>query len=476
MKRSSGVLMHISTLWGDYSEGSFGKEAREWIDFLADCGFTYWQTLPFCLPDAFHSPYKSFSTFSGNPNFLDLPDLHKMGLITQEELNEARQVSPYACEFDRLEKERMLLLGKAAQRFSDWRSVDSFLAAHPGVDQFCRFMALRQANQGLPWNEWTVNDPDLNTLRTWRFIQYFFYRQWQQIKSYANNRGISIIGDIPMYVDWDSADVWNHPSQFLLKKDGRPSSVAGVPPDYFCREGQLWGNPLYNWEAMSADGFTFWKARISYMSELFDGIRIDHFRAFDACYSVAADAPDARNGKWMPGPGLSLIHALRQTSDRLLVAEDLGVITESVEKLVQDSGFPGMRVLQFAFGSEGDSPHMPHNYPSHCVAYTGTHDNNTLLGYVWEASPEERKRLFAYCGYDSEDIHHCYDSILRTMMESHAGLVIFPVQDLLLYGRDTRLNTPGKSEGNWAYRLTKDQLNHIDRDKFLRWNRMYGRF
>ncbi len=476
MKRSSGVLLHVSSLWGGYSEGSFGKAAREWIDFLADCGFSYWQTLPFCLPDGYHSPYCSFSTFSVNPYFIDLPTLAEEGLLTEEELKGAEQKTPYACEFARLSKERLPLLAKAAKRFREKDALDAFYADHPRTADFCRFMALRAANGELPWTEWTESEPDGETLELWRFTQYIFFRQWKRIKAYANEKGVSIIGDIPIYVALESADVWAAPEQFLLDKENKPVGVAGVPPDYFAADGQLWGNPLYHWKAMKEDGYSWWKDRIRFMCELFDGVRIDHFRGLESYYSIPAGETTARNGKWVKGPGMSLIRALKEAAgDKLLIAEDLGDITPAVHKLVKDSGFPGMRVLQFGFLGDPGSPHLPHNYDNHAVAYTGTHDNNTLLGYIWDLDEETRRQVLHYCGYYGEDWDKGYDYILRTMFRSHAGLLILPVQDLLLYGSDTRLNKPGTSDDNWSYRITRDQLGLIDREKFKEWNRLYGR-
>ncbi len=479
MKRGSGILMHVSSLWGDYSHGSFGEGAKEWIDFLAKCGFSYWQVLPFCLPDDFHSPYRSYSAFSVNPYFIDLPTLCEDGYITKEELAKAKQETPYSCEFARLDSERMTLLARAAERFCDKKNnlakMDAFLHTHSQIEHFCRFMALRKANDNAVWNEWEITAPDPEELRVWRFTQYIFYQQWAIIKDYANEKGISVIGDIPIYVAYDSADVWANPGVFQLDADLQPTSVAGVPPDYFCEDGQLWGNPLYDWDEMKKDGYAWWCERIRAMGELFDGVRIDHFRAFSSYYSIDADAENARNGVWKKGPGMDLIRALRAATDRLLIAEDLGDIDDAVVQLVKDSECPGMRILQFAFLGDPHSPHLPHNYCENCVAYTGTHDNNTLLGYVWEANPQERRQLFDYCGYESEDIHHCYDAIFRTMFASHAFLTIFPIQDLLLYGRDTRINIPGRSDGNWSYRLTKDQLDRLDCKKYFDWNRRYGR-
>lgn len=468
--------MHISSLWGEYSEGSLGKAAKEWIDFISDCGFGVWQVLPFCLPDDFSSPYKSYSAFSLNPYFIDLDRLHEMGLLTSAELEGARQCTPYSCEFERLFAERMPLLARAAERFSDSGKIRGFLDGHKQTENFCRFMALRKANGELTWNEWTVAEPDESEQRLWEFTQYIFFEQWKEIREYAHERGVKIIGDIPIYVSWDSADVWSNPTQFLLDARSLPTAVAGVPPDYFAKDGQLWGNPLYDWEAMQSDGFSWWKERISFMTELFDGVRIDHFRGIESYYSIPADAETAKDGVWCKGPGLALIDAIKSVSgDRLLIAEDLGDITDAVHELVEKSGFPGMRVLQFGFQGDSDSPHLPHNYKNNCIAYTGTHDNNTLLGYVWELDADTRKRLLSYCGFEGDDWNSCYDSILRTMFASHAGLLILPVQDLLLYGSDTRLNVPGRSGGNWSYRITRGQLDGINRDKFRKWNSEYGR-
>ena len=468
--------MHVSSLWGDYSEGSFGKEAREWIDYLAEGGFSVWQVLPFCLPDECNSPYKSFGAFSGNPNFIDLPTLCEQGLLTEEELASARQKTPYVCEFERLSEERFLLLRLAASRVTDRTPVEDFLAKNTEVASFCRFMAIKEANGGAEWIDWTSETFDAETLWTWQFVQYEFFRQWMEVKAYTNARGISIVGDIPIYVAYDSADVWANHELFLLDREKRPSAVAGVPPDYFCADGQLWGNPLYDWKRMKQDGFAWWCERMRFALTLFDGVRIDHFRGLEAYYSIPAGETTARNGKWKKGPGMALIRALKPICEgKLMIAEDLGDITPEVVKLVRDSGYPGMRVLQFAFLGDLETPHLPHNYDHSCVAYTGTHDNNTLLGYIWECDDETRARIMRYCGYHEPDWDRCYPALLRTMFASHAGLFIMPVQDLLLYGRDTRLNTPGKSEGNWGYRLTREQLASVNLSQFRDWNRLYGR-
>ena len=476
MKRASGVLMHVSSLPGKYGCGAFSAEAKRWIDRLAEGGFSFWQVLPFCLPDEVNSPYKSYSAFSLNPFFIDLETLRERGLITEEEVKSAEQQTPYVCEFERLRAERLPLLQKAAARYKDDGEMEAFFKAHPHSERFCRFMALKAANDGVVWQEWTQQSPDPAVLKTWRFTQYMFYTQWTEIKAYANEKGIRIIGDIPIYVSLDSADVWSDPKQFQLNADRYPAAVAGVPPDYFAEDGQLWGNPLYDWKHMAQDGFAWWKQRLGFLCELFDGVRIDHFRALSEYYAIPATEKTARNGKWIKGPGMKFIQAVKEAcGDKLLIAEDLGVITEDVVKLVKKSGCPGMRVLQFGFFGDFNSPHLPHSYPENCIAYTGTHDNNTLLGWVWELDEATRNDLLAYFGYTDPNWHGCYDSILRGMLQSHAAAVIFPVQDVLLFGADTRFNTPGVPEGNWAFRATTEQLASIDTVKFRRWNRLFGR-
>ena len=476
MKRKSGILMHISSLWGNYSIGSFGKEATEFIDFLKGCGFSLWQVLPFCVPDICNSPYKSFSAFSGNPFFVDLPTLYEQGLLTREELEGAVQETPYICQFERLKKKRFLLLEKASDRFENKKLIEEFLEQNPHIRKFCEFMALKKSNDGKMWQEFEKAEPDAKEYRTWCFIQYMFFTQWQKIKDYANSRGIEIIGDIPIYVDLDSSDVWANKEQFCLEEDGTPSCVAGVPPDYFSEEGQLWGNPIYNWDYMEKDGFSWWKDRISFMAKNFDGIRIDHFRGIESYYTVPADAANAIDGTWKKGPGMKLIKEIKDAAgDTLLIAEDLGIITDEVRELVKSSGFPSMSVLQFAFPGDEDSPHIPHNYKNNSIAYTGTHDNNTLLGYIWELDEGTRRHVLEYCGFEGEAWDNCYDSILRTMLASHAGYVLFPIQDILHFGGDTRLNTPGKADGNWAFRVTKEQLDGVDKNMLKIWNRLYGR-
>ncbi len=478
MKRASGVLMHVSSLYGDYSIGSFGKEAKEFVDFLADGGFSFWQVLPFCMADESNSPYKSYSAFGGNPYFIDLPTLHGRGLLTDSELEGARQHFPYLCEFKRLSEERISLLRVAAGRVnsSEREKIEIFANEHPELDEAAHFLALKEANGNAPWYEWQIFEPDSEELFFRKFTEYEFYTQWLAIKSYANSKGIKIIGDIPIYVAHDSADVYSHKEQFLLDRDNMPSCVAGVPPDYFSEDGQLWGNPLYDWKAMKKDGYAWWESRLRHMLTLFDGVRIDHFRGLESFFSIPASATSAKAGKWVKGPGRAFINKIREIADgKLIIAEDLGDITPAVDALVKYSTFPGMRVFQFGFLGEKDSPHLPHNYIRNCVAYTGTHDNNTLLGYVWEAEPSARERMLDYCSCDKSDWSRSCETVIKTVMASHADTVIFPIQDLFVFGADTRMNTPGTAKNNWQYRITREQLSDADSDKFRYYNGLYGR-
>ena len=468
--------MHVSSLPGDYSIGNFGKAAFEFIDFLKSCGFKYWQVLPFSMVDDCNSPYKSCSAFGVNQFFIDPETLYKKGLITESELTNARQKTPYAAEFDRLRSERMELLFNASKRVQDRKAIEAYIESNPYVKQCCHFLSLKDANFGKEWTEWTVSTYDPDRYFMWAFIQYEFFDEWQSVKNYANANDIRIIGDIPIYVSYDSCDVWGNKELFLLDEDHKPSAVAGVPPDYFSKDGQLWGNPLYDWTRMELDGFSWWKARLQFVFGLFDGVRIDHFRGIESFYSVPSTAKTAKEGQWVKGPGKAFVDAVNSIKGKnFIIAEDLGDITKEVEELVEYSGFPGMRVFQFGFMNFGDNPHKPHNYPKNSIAYTGTHDNNTLLGFVWELEMDKKQEMLRYIGFFDENWDKCYDDIIRTVFASHADTVILPIQDILHYGKDTRLNVPGEAKGNWSYRLTKEQLMSIDCLKYRELNARYGR-
>ena len=450
IKRSSGILLHISSLFGDYGCGSFGENAKRFIDFLEKCCFSYWQVLPFSYPDEHFSPYKSPSAFSLNPYFIDLPTLFEEGLITKDELEDARQNTPYLVEFNRFE-ERLELLKKASKRFN-LSELASFFNSHPRTMIFSKFIG-----------------------EEFLFSQYIFFRQWQKIKKYANSKGIKIIGDIPMYISLNSSDINENPQLFMLDEKQEPTLVAGVPPDSFSSDGQKWGNPLYNIKEMSKDGFMWWRERIKFMFELFDAIRLDHFRAFESFYAIPTNK-SAKDGIWLKGGGTNLINAIKEEAkDRLIIAENLGFITPEVDTLLLESGFADMRVLQFGFDSDFSSPHLPHNYTENSVAYSGTHDNNTLLGYLYELSCDKRNIICDYFGYKGQDWCELCDEIIRHIFMSKAGLVILPIQDIMKFGKDTRMNTPGKTDGNWGFRITEEQLSSIDTSKFKQLNALYSR-
>ena len=477
MKRQSGILMHISSLYGDYSIGNFGKNAKEFVNFLVDNGFSVWQVLPFTVTDEYNSPYKSFSAFGGNPYFIDPEKLYIDGLISAEDLKNCKQETPYSCEFARLGRERMNLLRKAYRNSKNHDTVREFIASHPRIEAFCRFMTLREQNGLKTWQEWKSEEiTDYELLGTWQFIQYEFFTQWAEIKAYANSKGVSIIGDIPIYVSDDSCDVWENRHLFDVDEKGYPTMVAGVPPDYFAKDGQLWGNPLYNWDEMKKDGFRWWKERIDHSLEMFDGVRIDHFRAIESYWAVEATEETARNGKWIKGPGMDFINAIKEGhDDKLIIAEDLGDITDEVRALVEESGFPGMRVFQFGFLDDGNSIHMPHNYIKNSVAYSGTHDNNTIFGFLWESDEDTRRRALDYCGFSGGDWGGASPLFLRAIFASVSDLAIIPIQDFLMYGSDTRINTPGVAKGNWSYRVTKEQLDNANKEFFRSLNRIYKR-
>lgn len=475
MERKSGILMHVSSLFGRYSIGSFSSAAKYFVDLLSDSGFSFWQVLPFCTPDEHGSPYSSCSFFGANPYFIDLTQLYEKGLLTREELRGAEERTPYICEYQRLFRERIPLLRLATSRVAKRVAITDFCQGKPYLQNAAEFMALKVKNGGLPWWRWENMRPDKDELFFWQFIQYEFFHEWEKIKSYANSRNIFIIGDMPMYVSHDSADVFGSPDEFLLDEDNMPSCVGGVPPDYFSESGQIWYTPIYDWKKMKKNGYLLWRSRIKHMLSLFDGVRIDHFRALEAYWSIPRGAKSARVGSWEKGPGRSLINVIKEiTGDKLVIAEDLGSLTDRVEALRRYSGFLSSKVLQFGFRG-GNSPHLPHNYTQNTVAYTGTHDNSTLLGYLLEADEWERHNMLVYACAERESVDLWCEHIIRCMLASPAGVVIFPIQDILAFGNDTRMNTPGRAENNWAYRVTKAQLDSIDRGRWKYFNSLYAR-
>ena len=472
MKRASGVLMHISSLPGEYGIGSLGKSAREFADLLKAGGFKYWQTLPINEPDECNSPYKSSSAFAGNPAFIDLEEL---GLLSPDELDEVKQTKPYLCEFEMINVTRIPLLKKAFLRVDRkiTGQIKRFVALNPWVVEYAEFKALKVANKDAPWQEWTCLTPNKEDVDFYCFLQYEFFRQWKKLKDYVNKVGIEIIGDMPFYVALDSADVYYNRELFQLNISGEAIVESGVPPDYFTKDGQAWGNPIYNWDVMKKDNYQWWSKRINHSLKMFDKVRIDHFRGFSEYWAIPKGKKPV-DGKWRKGPGMDFFEKIEMPDG--IIAEDLGDINEKATKLLEKTGFPGMRVFQFGFTDDKDNEHLPHNYVNNSVAYTGTHDNNTLLAWLWELDSQTRERMFKYCGFCGEKWEDGIGTIIGTLYQSSAGMLILPIQDLCGFGSDTRMNTPGSKDNNWAFRVTVEQLASLDMSWFLDMNKLYKRW
>ena len=471
-KRKSGVLLALSSLPGDYGVGGFGQEAYEFVDFLARSKQSFWQILPMSPLGKGNSPYGATSSYAGNPLYIDLRQLEEMGLLTQADLEKAKRPGGKV-DYEELHISRKQVLRKAFQKIGP--SVDFLLADftnyHPWLKDYATFETLKSLYPGKEWWEWPEpfknRDPKAleefhekhkDELNFWIFTQYFFYMQWKDLKNYAASKGVSFFGDLPFYVPENSVDVWVQPELFLLGENGR---VAGTPPDYFTKDGQLWGFPIYNWELMEKENYAWWIKRLKYQDSLYDFLRLDHFNAFAAYWSIPKGSP-AKEGEFIKGHGVEifkqLAHYLRTPS---FLAEDLGSESEAGEKLRKRFGIPGMRILQFGFISKQDYLHLPHNYEGDIVAYTGTHDNDTLMGWFDKASAEVKDMSCAYLGKDNPKAK----DFIRLLMASHAETTIIPVQDLLGLGSEARMNVPGVEKGNWTWRLSSlKELERIEDD------------
>lgn len=489
--RTSGVLMPISSLPSPYGIGTMGKQAKKFVDFLDKAGQKYWQILPICPTSYGDSPYQSFSSFAGNPYFIDLEYLCKDKLLTKKECGSFDWGgSEKYIDYGIMYISRYKLLKKAYARFvknipDDYEQFCKTEAEW--LDEYALFMALKDANDGVAWFEW---DEDLKKRKPeaieaakkeyaddidfYKMLQYLFFKQWRQLKAYANSKNIEIIGDVPIYVAGDSADVWANPKQFYLDEDLNPIEVAGCPPDAFSADGQLWGNPLFRWDVMKKDGYTWWTKRISAMADLYDIIRIDHFRGFDSYYAIPAEDDTAKNGEWKEGPGMDLFKVLEKKLGKLpIIVEDLGFLTPSVIKLLKDSGFPGMKVVQFAFDSREDSDYLPHNYPKNCVVYTGTHDNDTVMGWMKTAPKSAVKFAKEYLNLTKEEGYNW--GMMRAAWSSVADMAIVPMQDILGLGSEARINTPSTIGENWKWRATADQIDNSIAKKLRKCMKMYAR-
>ena len=494
--RTSGILFPIFSLPSKYGIGCFSKEAYEFVDFLASAEQTYWQILPLGPTSYGDSPYQSFSTFAGNPYFIDLEKLIEEGLLTKEECVKANfGKDEKTVDYGILYVSRFEILRKAYSRINLENDSDyiKFLSENSyWIDDYSLYMAVKNSFNDVSFNQW---DDDIRLRRPeaiaryekelsydisfYKFLQYEFFKQWKELKAYANKNGIKIIGDIPIYVSYDSSDAWAHPELFELDEDLQLINVAGCPPDGFSADGQLWGNPIYAWDYHESTGFAWWNLRMKKCTELYDVIRIDHFRGFDEFYSIPADEDTARNGKWVKGPGIKLFDAIKDTiADIDIIAEDLGFITDSVRKLVKDTGFPNMKVLEFAFDArdEGSSnDYLPHNYHHNCVVYTGTHDNETLAGWINQITKPEKELVKRYTNIESKDDDKIVEGVIRLAQSSVANMCIIPMQDYLHLDNEARINTPSTLGGNWVWRMDKNALTDKLAEHIAKMTKLYGR-
>jgi 4-alpha-glucanotransferase len=494
MKRSSGILLHISSLPSPYGVGTFGRAAYEWVDLLVRAHQSLWQVLPLGQTSYGDSPYQCFSAFAGNPYFIDLEFLADDGLLDRDILNGIDWgVSQRQTDYGKLYTHRFRVLRGAFERAREddgrMNALDAFAADNASwLNDYALFMALKDENGGCSWQLWpdalrmreesVLADARVRLqdgIRFYQFLQQLFFEQWQKLKAYANERGVRILGDLPIYVPLDSADVWSAPQEFQLDESRRPLRVAGVPPDYFTADGQLWGNPLYNWEYMRQNGYDWWKRRMRAAASLFDCLRFDHFRGLSSYWSVDAAEKTARIGEWIQGPGDEFVTIVKQTLPGIdIIAEDLGYLNDDVRALLANSGFPGMKVLEFAFDTREPNDYLPHTYTRHCVCYTGTHDNTTAAGWLSQAASEDAAYAAAYFGLHEEEGYAW--GFLRGGMSSVANLFIAQAQDYLGLGSEFRMNTPGTlGGGNWRWRLLPGEFGVGLADRIADLTRMYGR-
>jgi 4-alpha-glucanotransferase len=492
------VLAHVSSLPGSYGIGNLGPGAREFIDFLADAGFRYWQICPIGPTGFGDSPYQLFSGRAGNPYFLDLSELAGDGLLEANDLAPLQALSGERVDYGQLYELFWPVLARAYDRFAA-RGADEVDGLGSFVEfrrvnarwlgPFADFMALKSRFGGYPWTTWPVEyrgwhpssrelmpEPARRDADRHAFYQYLFFGQWQRLRQYAKERGVGIIGDVPIFVALDSADTWQNRAVFKLDPAGRPLVCAGVPPDYFSASGQLWGNPLYDWDHLARTGYTWWIDRLRAAFELYDIIRLDHFRGFDTYWEVPAGAPDARSGTWRKGPGLPFLEAVKKALPQArIIAEDLGYIGPDVVGLRQAAGMPGMKILQFAYGHDAHNVNLPHMFPRHSVAYTGTHDNNTTRGWL-ESLPEGyADKIDAYFNLNGS---RSAWPVIRTLLSTVSRLAVVPMQDLLDLPASATFNRPGTSDGNWQWRFTSSELTKLRNEKVdtLRaWIELYDR-
>ena len=466
--RASGILLHISSLPSPHGIGTMGAAAKDFVDFLVKAGQAYWQILPVCPTSYGDSPYQSFSTFAGNPYFIDLDLLAKAGLLQPEEYESIDwESTPDCVNYGALYQKRYAVLHKACARLLAAPPADyaDFLAKNAfWLPDYALFMALKDAHNGVCWQQWEEplrrREPEtLAAARAkyaadidfWQAVQYLFYTQWRDLKAYANAKGIEIIGDLPIYVAEDSVDVWSCPQEFQLDENLVPTEVAGCPPDGFSATGQLWGNPLFDWDAMAANGYAWWVRRIRHLCGIYDVLRIDHFRGFAGYYAIPYGDKTAENGRWRTGPGYALFATVKkELGSPRIIAEDLGFLTDDVRALLKECAYPGMKVLEFAFDSRDGGDYRPHSYPTNCIAYTGTHDNEPVDGWFGTALPDDIERAIQYLNLTKEEGMNW--GMMRGIWSSVADLAVVQAQDVLGLGHEARMNTPATLGGNWCWR------------------------
>ena len=496
-KRSSGILLHISSLGGDGGVGTFGREAYEFVDFLKKSGQKLWQILPLGTTSYGDSPYQSFSAFAGNPYFIDLEELIERGGLERQEvkgadLGDNREYIDY----EKLYKNKLKLLKKAYLNEGEnfLKEIEECKKKHVyWIDDYALFMALKDKNNGVEWTKWVKEEKfaHINTLKKYRielkdkidyyiYLQYLFYTQWEKLKKYANKNGVKIIGDLPIFISGDSADAWLKTELFLFDEKKNIKVVAGCPPDAFSSTGQLWGNPLYNWKIMRRRGYSWWIERMRAAFELYDMVRIDHFRGFEAYWEIPANASTARPGRWVKGPGIEVFKAIkRDLGDLPIIAEDLGFLTKGVRKLLKDSGYPGMKILEFAFDSREESDYLPHKYPKNSVAYTGTHDNETVVGWYENVVKDDRehaeKYLKKYLKLKKIKPEKINDIFIEAIWRSDSDMTIAQMQDFLGLDNRARMNIPSTLGNNWKWRLKGDELNDKLAKKIKEMTVKYGR-
>lgn len=498
-ERSAGILLHPTSLPGNFGIGDLGPEAYNFLNFLESAGQRLWQVFPLGPTGYGDSPYQTFSAFAGNPLLISPELLHQENLLTKEEISNPPHFDRTHIDYGWVIDYKYSLLKKAYENFKNHKEkfqkeYDEFCKEHKAwLDDYALFMAIKDAHGGVAWTDWQedIKLRKESAIKEWtekladsiefrKFIQHIFFKQWHKLKDYAHSKNIKIIGDLPIFIAYDSVDLWANQNLFSVDKNGNLISVAGVPPDYFSATGQLWGNPLYKWDEMGKDEYKWWRMRIENLLELVDIIRIDHFRGFDAYWEIPAGSPTAETGRWVKGPGHKFFNAVKKhLGDLPIIAEDLGVITKSVEKLRDDFNLPGIKILQFAFGTGMENKFLPHNVIKNCIVHTGSHDNDTTRGYFEKAKEDKNSDIFEftknYLDYFGDDAAIINEKLIKAAYMTVADMVVIPMQDVLNMGSEARMNYPGKLGGNWTWRFTWEQISHDLASRYKNYTILYDR-